>query len=179
MEIVGYHNMFLIENIIPDFLSVSELRYILVNLLREGISIKDITYIFEKINDFSDEASKEDILDKIRLSMSRYISKKISNGDGIIQAFDISDKTYEKLFAKLDSDDSVVRLEAEKIEKITNSIVKKAKKNQVDADNIIILAPIEVRHIAFMILSQFIPNIKIIAREEISNEYTIEILDEI
>ena len=48
MDIVGEDNMFLIENIIPDFVSVAELRYILASLLREEISIKDIIYIFEK-----------------------------------------------------------------------------------------------------------------------------------
>lgn len=179
MEIVGEKNMFLIENVIPDFVSVAELRYILASLIREEVSIKDIVYIFEKINDYSEEASKEDLLDKIRLSLSKYISKKVSNGSGVIQAFDISDKTYEKLFSKLDSDDNIVRIDGAKLEKIANSIVKKAKIYDLDVANLVILAPIEIRHMLFMILSQFIINIKVLAKEEVANDYTIEILDEI
>lgn len=179
MDIVGEKNLFLIENIIPDFVSVAELRYLLANLLREEISIKDIVFIFEKINDFSDETIKEDLFDKIRLSLSRYISKKVSNNENIIQAFELSDKTYQKLFAKIKSDDSIIRINGEKLEKIANSILKKAKFYDLGYNNIIILAPLEIRHMFFMILSQFINNIKIIAREEITNEYTVEILDEI
>ena len=179
MEIVGERNMFLIENIIPDFISIAELRYFLVNLLREEVSIKDIVYIFEKINDFSDESSKEDLLDKVRLSLSRYISKKISNSEGVIQAFEISDKTYENLFAKLKTKDNIVRIKGEKVEKIAKSILKKAKKYNLECSNLIILAPIEIRHMFFMILSQFISNIKVVAKEEITNEYVVEILDEI
>lgn len=179
MDIVGEKNMFLIENIVPDFVSVSELRYLLANLLREEISIKDIVFIFEKINDFADEASREDLFDNLRLSLSRYISKKISNNDGVIQAFELSEATYKKLFPNAKSDDNIVRVDGTKLEKIANSIVKKANKYNIDLNNLIILAPLEVRHMFFMVLAQFISNVRIIAREEIANDYTIEILDEV
>lgn len=179
IEIVGEKNMFLIENIIPDFVSVAELRYLLANLLREEVSIKDIVFIFEKINDFADEASKEDLLDKLRLSLSRYISKKISNDSGVIQAFDVSEKTFSGLFSKVKTDDTILRIEGTKAEKVANTLIKNMKAYNVDVNSFVILAPLEIRHMFFMIMSQFISNIKIIAKEEISNEYTIEILDEI
>lgn len=179
MEIVEQSNDFLIENIIPDFVSVSELRYILVNLLREEISIKDIIYIFERINDFSDENEKEDLLDKLRLSLSKNISKKLVNSDGIIQVFVLSDKVYKDLFSKIDSKDNIVRIDGTKMEKLAGSIIKKANKFNLDINNLVIMTQMEVRHIFFMILSQFIPTIKVIAKEEITNGATIEILDEI
>lgn len=179
MEIVGEQNMFLVENIIPDYVSVAELRYLLANLLREEISIKDIVFIFEKINDYSDEESKEDLFDKIRLSLSRYISKKVSNEDNVIQALGISEKTYQKLFSKLDTENNIVRIEGEKAEKIAKTILKKIKQYNLDMTNVVVLAPLEVRHMFFMILSQFISNIRVIAKEEIANNYSIEILDEI
>lgn len=179
MEIVSDKNMFLIENIIPDFLSVADLRYILVNLLREEVSIKDIIYIFEKINDFSEDAEKEELLDKIRLSLSRYISSKSANSDGVIQAFELSEKTYKTLFAKIQLNDNIVKIDGTKVEKIANSIIKTAKANNMDVSSVVVLVPIEVRHMFFMILSQFITNIKVVAKEEIANDYTIEVIDEI
>lgn len=179
MEIVSDKNMFLIENIIPDFVSVAELRYLLANLLRERISIKDIVYIFEKINDFSDESSKEDLYDKLRLSLSRYISKKVSDDYGVIHALEFSENTYNKIFSKLKTNETVVRIEGAKIEKITKSILQKAKKLNMEVDNLAILTPLEIRHLTFIILSQFIGNINVIAREEVSNDYTIEVLDEV
>ena len=179
MEIVEEDNSFLIENIIPEFISVSELRYILANLLREGISLKDIIYIFEKINDFSGEDSKEDLPEKLRLSLSRYISKKVANTEGIIQVFELSDKTYQTLFGQLDSEENVIRIEGSQVEKIAKALFRKVKKYNLDINKLVILAPIEVRHMLFMILAQFISNIKVIAKEEITSDYTIEILDEI
>lgn len=179
MEIVGAKNSFLTDNIIPDFVSVAEIRYLLANLLREEISIKDIVFIFEKINDFVDEASREDLFDKLRLSLTRYISKKVSNNEGVIQAFELSEKTYQNLFSKIKPDDNIVRISGTKIEKIAKSILKKAVKYNLDFNNLVVIAPLEVRHMFFMILSQFISNIRVVAREEIVNEYTVEILDEV
>lgn len=179
MEIVGEKNLFLIENIIPDFISVAELRYLLANLLREEISIKDIVFIFEKINDFVDENSREDLFDKLRLSLSRYISKKYSNADGVIQAFELSEETIKKIFSKMKAEDSIIRVDGNKLEKLANSIVKKANQNEVDYDNLIIFVPLEMRHMFFMVMSQFISNIKVVAKEEIANDYTVEIIDEI
>lgn len=179
IEIVGEKNLFLIENIVPDFVSVAEIRYILANLLREEVSIKDIVYVFEKINDFAEQSSKEDLLDKLRLTLSKHISKKIANEDGMIQAFELSEKTYKTLFAKINSSDDIVRIDGRKIERVTNSILKKAKQYNLELSNLIIITPIEVRHVTFMVLSQLIGNIKVIAREEVANDYTLEILDEI
>lgn len=179
IEIVSEKNMFLIENVIPEFISIAELRYLLVNLLREDISIRDIVYIFEKINDFSDEISKENLLDKIRLSLARFISKKAANQDGVIQAFELADKTFQGLFSKIDSNDNIVRIDGEKIEKVVGKIIKKVKSYSMDLNNFAIIVPLEVRHMTFMILSQFIYNIKVLAREEITNDYTVEIIDEI
>lgn len=178
IDIVSEKNVFLIENTIPEFISVSELRYILASLLRERISIKDIVYIFEKINDFSDEPSKEDLLDKLRLCFSRYISKKASN-NGVIQVLELSEKTYKSLFSNISSTDEIVRIEGEKIEKITKSILRKCKKYNLDLNSLVILSPIEIRHMLFMVFSQFLPDVKVLAKEEIINEYTIEIIDEI
>ena len=48
IDVVSEHNDFLVQNIIPDFISLSDLRFILTSLIRERVSVRDITYIFEK-----------------------------------------------------------------------------------------------------------------------------------
>lgn len=178
MEIVGENNMFLIENIIPDFVSVAQLRYILASLVREEVSINDIIYIFEKINDFSDEASKEDLLDKVRLSLARAISKKVSDGQGTVRAFEMSDKTLKSLYEKIEEEDGLVRVDGIKVEKIAQAILKKIHKHDLTRSSVNLFVPIEIRHMIFLILSQFLNNITVLAREEILNDYEVEILDQ-
>src|SRR5574344_2990026 len=68
LEVVERENEFLVDNIIPDVLTYSDIKYIMTSLIKEKVSIKNITYIFEKINDFAEESGTSDILNKIRLS---------------------------------------------------------------------------------------------------------------
>ena len=179
MDLVSEKNPFLVENIIGDFISVSELRYLIVSLIRERVSIKDIVYFFEKINDFSDEPTKEDLLDKIRLSMARLICNKYLSDEDTIQGIEFADNTMLNMFRaqQEDNEDNIVRLEAAKIEKIVDKIEKTA--NKLNLDNIILIVPMEVRHMIFMIFSQYLNNLTVLAREEVTNYYNYETLAEI
>ena len=189
LEIVGLQNAYLIENIIPDFLSVAEVKYILTSLIKEQISIKDILYVFEKINDFADEETKDDLLDKIRISLKRQISAGVANEMGVIQGFALSEKNVQYLENAIaaseeeetEADEDIIRIaiEEDKVLEMAAELKKKAKKHNFDSRHLVIVAPYLVRHILYLLLSQFIPNIKVIAKEEISKEYSLEILDDV
>ena len=151
----------------------------MVSLIRERVSIKDIVYFFEKINDFSDEPTKEDLLDKIRLSMARLICNKYLSDEDTIQGIEFADKTMLNMFRaqQEDNEDNIVRLEASKIEKVVDKIEKTA--NKLNLDNIILIVPMEVRHMIFMIFSQYLNNLTVLAREEVTNYYNYETIAEI
>ena len=190
IEIVGLQNSYLIENIIPDFLSVAEIKYILTSLIREQVSIKDIIFVFEKINDFADESSKNNLLDRIRIALSRQISSSIANNNGVIQAFSLSDTNltyFEDAMINSDCDEDDencaetihIAIEEQKIIKLANVLRKKAAKLNCDITNLILVVPMHIRHLLFLLLSQFIPGIKVIAKEEICKDYSLEILDNV
>ncbi len=175
IEIVGNQNLYLIENIIPDYMSVAELKYILANLIKEKVSIKDIVYIFEKINDFADETNKEELLERIRVSLSRQISKSVADKDKNIYAFELSESSI-KSFMGDKTEDEVIRIESNKIEKVVETIKEKVCEYAPESKEIIIIAPMKIRHLIYLILSQMIPNIRVIAREELLFEYPLQII---
>lgn len=178
VDIVAEANRFLVENIIPDFISLSDLRFILTSLIREKISIKDIVYIFEKINDFAEDSSKSDLLKKIRLSLSRQICKKNANQDGIITAIEMSEKTLDKFNPNFDeSDDAIIRIDADFAEKLAEKLKQKIK--QLDIENPKLFVPMEFRHLIFTLLSNYMNDITVLAREEVGCNAQIEILTEI
>lgn len=178
VDIVAEANRFLVENIIPDFISLSDLRFILTSLIREKISIKDIVYIFEKINDFAEDSSKSDLLKKIRLSLSRQICKNNANQDGIITAIEMSEKTLDKFNPNFDeSDDAIIRIDADFAEKLAEKLKQKIK--QLDIENPKLFVPMEFRHLIFTLLSNYMNDITVLAREEVGCNAQIEILTEI
>ena len=178
IEIVNNFNPFLVENVIPDFISLADLRYILTSLIRERVSIKDLIYIFEKINDYAEDSIKSDLLKKIRLAMANKICKKYENADGSISAFELSDKTYEDIMMSFeDGEDAVVKIDGEFAENLAKKIVKQSKKLGIDTPKL--LVPMDYRQLFFGLLSLYINNIIVLANEEIGCNYKLEILGEI
>lgn len=179
LEVVEKENEYLIENIVPDLLTYSDIKYLLVSLIKEKVSIKNITYIFEKINDFAEEGSKADILNKIRLSLSRQICKKYTNDDGeTISAFELSEKTYSDIVLGCDeTEDSLIKIDGELAEKLATKITKKAKKLNIHSPKLVV--QMEYRQIFFTLLSLYMNDITVLAHEEIGCLYKLETLGEI
>ena len=179
IEIVGNQNLYLIENIIPDYISVAELKYILANLIKEKVSIKDIVYIFEKINDFADETNKEELLERIRISLARQISASVyDENNKAIQAYELSEEST-KLFLNTNPDDEIIRIESNKIEKIIYSLKEKTEKYTPECKEIILIAPMKIRHLIYLVLSKIMPNLRVVAREELLFEYPLQIISTI
>jgi len=175
VTLVEKRNPFVINNIIPDFISLAELKYILINLIRERISIKDIDYIFEKINDFSDEMSKDGLLDRIRLSLAKHISQKYITKEPT-KAMEFSGATLDKMFKLTETEeDAIIKVDGKVAERIAKKIKKSAKEN--DIKDIVIIVPMEIRHMTFAIFSEFINNLTVLAHEELSCETNMNIVE--
>ena len=100
-------NSFLVDNIIPDFITASDLKYLITCLIREKVSVKNIVYIFEKINDYANEPTKEDLLDKVRLALSRHIIKDLSE-NGELKVIEFSDEILDKIYSFFKEDDEAI-----------------------------------------------------------------------
>ena len=175
IDVVSKKNEFLVENLIPDFITMSDLKFILTSLIREQVSIKDITYIFEKMNDFAEDCPKSDLLKKVRLALARRICAKHANENGIISLFEVSEKTIEAFMPSFEEDeDFIIKIDGEYAEKLAQKIIKKAKLLEITEPKI--LVPMELRHLFFTLLSNYINNITVLTREEIGCHYGIEIL---
>lgn len=179
LEVVEAENEFLVENIIPDVLTYADVKYLMTSLIKEKVSIKNITYIFEKINDFADDGAKADILNKIRLSLSRQICRNYVNADGeTISAFEISEKTFSDIVLSCDeTEDALIKIDGTLPEKLANKILRKCKKLNIFAPKLIV--PMEYRQMFFTLLSLYINNITVLAQEEIGCTYKVDSLGEI
>ena len=178
VNIVEQTNSFLVENLIPDYVTPADLKFILTGLIREGVSIKNIIYIFEKLNDYADDSPKSDLLKKIRIALSRQIIKKYVNQDGMISVFEISDKTLEELIPSFEEDDDyIIKVDGDFAEKLAEKVAKKAHQYKINSPKL--LVPIEYRQLLFTLLSNYLNDITVLSREEIGCHYPIEIIAQI
>jgi flagellar biosynthesis component FlhA len=94
--------------------------------------------------------------------------------NGVIKAFEISEKSLLALAPDFEDDD-VVRIDADAAEKFVAKLQKAMSK--VASPKLIV--PMEMRHLMFMLLSHYMNEITVLSREEISCSATLEIAGEI
>ncbi len=187
IDVVRENNEYLVDMLIPDYLSLSDAKTLLISLIREKVSIKDITYIFEKFSDFASDGEKEDLLDRVRISLSRQICKRYMNSDGVIQALELSDKTLMNLAPFIckntldeeDEEDDLSGILSVDVEVVDN-VVKKIK-SQVKKQNIInpiLVVPVDFRTLIFAILNKSV-DITVLAEEEVQNYAKVEYIGKI
>ena len=166
-------NSFLVDNIIPDFITASDLKYLLTCLIRERVSVKNIVYIFEKINDYANEPTKEDLLDKVRLALSKHIIKDLASA-GELKIIEFSDEIIDKIYSffKEDEEESIIRIDSSDIQEIADKLEKFAKSKKFEYP--IVAVPMDIRHMVFVILSEFIQNLTVLAYEELVSNYNIK-----
>lgn len=178
VEIVLENNSFLVDNIIPDFITAADLKYLLTCLIREKVSVKNIIYLFEKINDYANEPTKEDLLDKVRLAFSKLIVKDLAV-DGELKVIELSDETLEKVSGFFNEEDgeSIIRIEANDVQEIAERVNKFARTKKLE--NPVLAVPMDLRHMIFVILSEFVPNITVLANEELVSECNIKFIGKV
>ncbi len=175
IEMVSENNSFLIDSILGEYISVAELKYIFCELIKERISVKDVIYIFEKINDFSDEDMKSDALQRIRIALSRQICNSYANDKKQIFAYEVSEKTLdlleEETQAEEEYDTSIIRIDGNKFKKFVKSLSMFSAQ-----DKTVLIVPNHLRQVFFALISQMFMDIPVLSYEEISSEYEIKLL---
>jgi len=82
IENVKESNPILVEELIPNLMSVGDVQKVLANLLRESISIRDLVTILETLADYAHMTRDTDMLTEyVRQSLRRSISRKYFEAD--------------------------------------------------------------------------------------------------
>lgn len=75
-------NSVLVDELIPKFMSIGDIQKVLGNLLREGVSIRDLVTILETLADYAQITRDSDMLTEyVRQALKRAISKKYFDTD--------------------------------------------------------------------------------------------------
>ncbi len=90
-------NKTLVDELVPKLLGVGDIQKVLQNLLREGISIRDLISIFETLADYAATSRDTDILTEyVRQALKRAISSKYF-GDGDMTSVVTLDPKVEQM----------------------------------------------------------------------------------
>ena len=77
----------LVEELVPNVLTVGQIQKVLQNLLSEGVSIRDLVTIIEALGDYANLTKDTDLLtDAVRQALGESIARKYQDDKGVINA---------------------------------------------------------------------------------------------
>ncbi|MCR5032060.1 MAG: flagellar biosynthesis protein FlhA [Lachnospiraceae bacterium] len=143
---VKENNATLVDELVPKLLGVGEIQKVLQNLLREGISIRDLASIMETLADYAPTTRDTDILTEyVRQSLKRAISNKYFPANETTSVVTLDPKIEKEIMGSVKQTEqgAYLTLDPARIKAIITSVGTEIKKLEDQGKNpIIITSPI-------------------------------------
>ena len=124
-------NPSLVEELVPKLLGLGEIQKVLQNLLKEGISIRDLLTIFETLADYAATTRDTDILTEyVRQSLKRAISGKFFPANETTSVVTLDPKLEQEIMASVKQTEqgAYLTLDPAKTKSIMESVGVETKK---------------------------------------------------
>ena len=139
-------NPVLIDELTPKLLGLGDIQKVLQNLLKEGISIRDLLTIFESLADHAQTTRDTDILTEyVRQSLKRAISGKYFMPNETTSVVTLDPKLEQEMMnsIKQTENGSYIAMDPEKVKKIMNNVeTEVGKLEQLGKAPILLTSPI-------------------------------------
>lgn len=170
-------NATLITELVPKSVSVGEIQKILQNLLKEGVSIRDLVTIFETIADYASTTRDTDVLTEyVRQSLKRAISNKYFSLSEMTSVVTLDPKVEQKIMdsVKQTEQGSYLALDPDITKDLFESLkTEMGKLEDIGKNPIIITSPIVRMYFKKLTDEQF-KDIIVISYNEIESDVELQ-----
>ena len=170
-------NSTLIADLVPKLLNVGEIQKVLQNLLKEGISIRDLVTIFETLADNAMTTRDTDVLTEyVRQSLKRAISNKYFPSNEMTSVVTLDPKIEQEIMGSVKQTEqgAYINLAPEKMQEILNSVKDEVDKmEELGKNPIIVTSPI-VRMYFKKITSEQFRDLTVISYNEIAPDVELQ-----
>lgn len=167
---------FLADDLVQSAISLSDLRRIFADLIREKVSVKDISYVFEKLNDLSKyEYNNDELLRELRILLKKQICSQLADSNNVIYAITLPKQYKNVLSSSLKANNNKNYFkETGDIEKFAGHIREIIANTDYEMDNIALISNSELRKPLFNLFEQINTRISVISEDEVSEEFTLQ-----
>ncbi|MDD3205314.1 MAG: flagellar biosynthesis protein FlhA [Lachnospiraceae bacterium] len=170
-------NPSLVEELVPKALSLGEIQKVLQNLLKEGISIRDLLTIFETLADYASSTRDTDILTEyVRQSLKRAISGKFFPANETTSVVTLDPKLEQEIMASVKQTEqgAYLTLDPEKTKTIIASVESETKKlENLGKNPIVITSPI-VRMYFKRLTSDYFKDLIVVSYNEVESNIELQ-----
>ncbi len=170
-------NPSLVEELVPKLLGLGDIQKVLQNLLREGISIRDLVTIFETLADHAAATRDTDILTEyVRQSLKRAISSKYFPMNETTSVVTLDPSLEQEIMGSVKQTEqgAYLTLAPEKTKSIMSSVEKEiGKLEKLGKNPIVITSPI-VRMYFKRLTEDYFKDLVVVSYNEITSNVELQ-----
>jgi len=168
-----------VEELIPNVLSLGVVQKVMQNLLRERVSIRDLHTILETLADMGQVTKDPDLLTEYaRQNMARTITRQYQTQDGTLPLIALSQEVEDQLAGSLQTtpQGTYLGIDPELAQTLLQTIEGELESFTVGNFQPILLCSPLIRPHVKKLTERFVPNLVVLSHNEISNDVRIESL---
>lgn len=170
-------NQTLVSELVPKLLTVGEIQKVLQNLLREGVSIRDLVSIFETLADYAPTTHDTDVLTEyVRQGLKRAISGKYFPKGERNSVVTLDPKIEQEIMASVKTTEqgSYISYDPERTQQLMKSVKDEVEKlENMGRNPVIITSPI-VRMYFKKLTRDYFSDLIVISYNEIDSDVELQ-----
>jgi flagellar biosynthesis protein FlhA len=169
----------IVSDLVPEIMTLGTVLKVLQNLLREGVSVRDLRTILETLAEFGPTTKDSELLTEYaRQSLYRSITEKVKGATGEVALFNV-DPSLEQLVARSiihTESGSQANLDAKVVQTILSSLNEKIEEATSQGEKMVVLCSPPIRRAFKKLTEKFIPNMIVVSHNELSPDVNVRSL---
>jgi flagellar biosynthesis protein FlhA len=166
-----------VEELTPGLLSLGQVQKVLQLLLRERVSIRDLTTILEALTDAAGMTREpEQLADHVRHRLARQLTHQYTDADGRLYCVTLHPSVEQTLADNLRRSDSGAQLLLEPAvqQRLVGTIRRQAERMTAAGNQPLVLAAPRIRSALRQLTERAVPNLAVLSYAEISAGAAVE-----
>lgn len=160
-----------IEDLIPNVLSLGVILKVLKNLLRENVTIRDLKTILESLAEIGGSQKDPNLLtEHVRTALNRSITRKLCNSDGELYLITLDRNIEETVAGGIIHTDQgqQLSLDPDFVRQLISDLNQQITEASATTGTITLLCSPMIRPHLKQLIDRFIPNVSVLSHNEIS-----------
>ncbi len=160
-----------VEELVPNLLSLGRVQKVLQNLVREGVSIRDLVTVLETLADYAPVSQDPDVLTEyVRSRLARNLTSQFAGESGSINVITLDSESEKVLVGSLQHTDhgSYLAMDPGQADRLLRSIQSQIDQFESSTTAPVLLASPAIRGHLRKFTERFIPQLAILSHNEIA-----------
>lgn len=169
----------LVEELIPNILSIGDVQKVLVKLLRENISVRDLVTIMETLADYGTYTKDPDLLTEyVRQALSRQITQQFSAGSDSLKVITVGPSFEKKIAESVQQTEqgSYLALDPSTSQQVVQKLNEQINKAVQSGQHPIVLTSPTIRMYLRQLLERTLQDIPVLSYSELEPNVEIQSL---